>query len=1144
MYRKKVPLPAFCLALLLACFTSNARAQAVYGSIAGTITDSGSAVVSGATVTITSVERGSVDTVTTNDAGFFAKERLLPGKYQVKIEAQGFKQKVVSEVVVNVDAQTKLDATLDTGAVSDTVTVTAGEGQTLKTDRADVATTFEQKQVTDLPILDRNFTKFILLTPGTQQLQWQHAASENPQGSTQIMVNGQHFSGTGYQLDGTENRDPILGIIVINPNFEAIGETKITSQNYDAEFGQAIAGVVSVQTKSGTNEFHGSVFEFRQNDLLQARNPFVQIVPDINGDLIPPTLKNQFGGSFGGPILKDRLFFFGDYQGTRSKIGGSRLLTVPTVAARSGDLSAYGVNIYDPQTGLQFPGNRIQGSRLSAQAQNLLKLIPTPNTAGSDGGTRNNYVAAGSEIFDNDTFDVRVDHHLTDKLNLFGRYSFANYSRNGPPSFGAGGGQELVSLGGTSKVRNHSVAVGFDYTLSQSMLVDFRFGFFKYGVNVLPSDVGTTPAKDAGVPGLNLGDTFTSGLFSGFVQGDRGFNFGSGLGVNRCNCPLDEQEKQFQFVGNLLKTWGNHTFKFGIDIRRAFNLRVPSDNHRSGELSFSPDRTGQVVGGQLQSSGLGLATFLIGDVTFFKRFVSTSLDAREKQWRHFYYGQDTWRVNQKLTIAYGLRLDVINPQSVNGSGNGGFVDTHTGEVIVAGAGGNDLNGGVENSLNIAPRLGIAYQLNDKTVIRAGYGRSYDIGVFGSVFGHTVTQNLPVLAIQNLTASTNFGSVFTLAQGPPAFSAFFGLTAPPNQGGVPNASLPSSGRFFLPDGVTPRVVNFKQRLPTVDAWNVTVQHQLSNSISVEGAYVGNKGTHVFCGNNPDCEGNQATISGFPNVPKNDRRLFFNKFGWTQDVLLYCNCGDNHYNALQAKVTKRFNSGYSILAHYTLQRATNYDRDYFFIDRSVNYGPSDFDRTHTFVFSQVAELPFGRDKRFFGNASKGLDYLIGGWQFNSNTTIQSGLPFNIDYRNAGKDRDTGPNRPDLVGDPRTGGDRNQFFNGIAIGLPGSAFGEPAVGTFGNMKRNSLRGPNYWRADASLFKKFRFAESKELEFRVEVVNLFNHVNLDQPDASVGLVVNPANLADPRNNLNSHAGVISNTAFGGTDPQRNFQFALRFTF
>ncbi len=820
MYKSKIPLLILSLLLTMTALSVSARAQAVYGSISGTVTDPSGAVVSGATVTITSVERKTSDTVTTNDSGFYVKERLLPGNYEVKIEAQGFKQGLVSSVKVDIDSQTKVDAELQAGAVSDTVTVTAAQGQLLKTDRADVATTFETKQITDLPILDRNFTRFILLTPGTQQQLWQHAASENPQGSIQTIVNGQHFSGTGYQLDGTENRDPILGIIVINPNFESIGETKITSQNYDAEFGQAIAGVVSVQTKSGTNGIHGSLFEFRQNDVLQARNPFSQ--PND----VPDTLKNQFGGSIGGPIIKDKFFYFGDYQGTRSKVGGSRLLTVPTNAARTGDLSAYGVNIFDPLTGLQFPGNRIPNNRLSPQALNILKLLPPPNAAGRDNGTRDNFVASGSEIFNNDTFDVRIDNRLTDNLNVFGRYSFADYSIDGPTAFGQAGGQELVSLGGTSKVRNHSVALGFDYTLTQSMLVDFRFGFFKYGVNVLPFDFGTTPATDAGIPGLNF-DDFSSGLFGGFVQGDRGFNFGSGLGVNRCNCPLDQQEKQFQLVSNLLKTSGTHTLKFGVDVRRAYNLRVPSDAHRAGELEFSPQRTGGAG-----AEGLGIATFLIGDVTRFRRYVSTSIDARERQWRHFYYGQDTWRASQKLTLTYGLRLDIINPQSINDPGNAGFLDLNTGEIKTVGVGDTGLDGDVENSLNWAPRLGIAYQVTERTVIRAGYGRSYDIGVFGSLFGHSVTQNLPVLAVQELNRATQSGSVFNLAQGPPAFTAFFGLNAPPNKGGVPNASLPSNGRFFLPDGVFARALPEKQRLPTVDAWNVTVQHELTKTISLK------------------------------------------------------------------------------------------------------------------------------------------------------------------------------------------------------------------------------------------------------------------------------------------------------------------------
>jgi len=564
-------------------------AQAVYGSISGVITDSQGAVMPGVTVTVTSVERKTPDAVVTNQSGVYMKDRLVPGKYEVKAELPGFKSAVFSDVNVSVDTQTHLNMKLDIGQVSESVTV-AGFSPVLKTDRADVATTFDSNQINDLPVLDRNFTKLILLTPGTQQLGWQHAASENPQGSTQTMVNGQHFSGTGYQLDGTENRDPILGIIVINPNFDAIQETKITSQNYDAEFGQATAGVVSVQTKSGSNVLHGSVYEFHLDDRLQERNPFTQAQPDpLTGKYIPDTSRNQFGGSLGGPIQKDKLFIFGDYQGLRSNVGGSKLLTVPTAAARNGDLSAYGVNIYDPLSGAtpalraQFPGNIIQPGRLSPQALAILKLIPLPNRAGDSNGTLNNYVASGSETFNDDTFDVRLDNRVNDRLNLFGRYSYAGFDRNGPTAFGQGGGQELVSLGGASKVKNQSLALGFDRTIGSKMTADVRFGWFKYKVDVLPFDFGTTPATDAGIPGLNLDTTFTSGLFGGFIGEDsdsRRIRFGSGLGVNRCNCPLNEDEKQWQIVGNVTRLIQDHTVKFGADIRRANNLRVPSDQHR------------------------------------------------------------------------------------------------------------------------------------------------------------------------------------------------------------------------------------------------------------------------------------------------------------------------------------------------------------------------------------------------------------------------------------------------------------------------------------------------------------------------------------------------------------------------------------
>ena len=417
---------------------------------------------------------------------------------------------------------------------------------------------------------------------------------------------------------------------------------------------------------------------------------------------------------------------------------------------------------------------------------------------------------------------------------MFGRYSLGDFLRDGPPAFGDGGGPELVSLGGVSDVINQSLASGFDYAFSSTLLADFRFGFFRYKVAVLPFDYGTTPAADAGIVGLNLDNTFTSGLPAGFVSNENSslpgtFEFGSGLGVNRCNCPLDQNEKQLQLVGNITKLYGNHSVKFGIDVRRAWNLRVPSDAHRSGELTFHQNRTS--LNG---SGGLGLATFLIGDVTQLRRYVSERTDAAERQWRHFYYAQDTWRANDKFTLNYGLRLDVINPQTINEAGNAGYLDLTTGEIKVAGVGGTSLNGDIENKLNWAPRVGATYQFNDKTVIRGGYGRSYDMGVFGSLFGHSVTQNLPVLSVQSQTGTT------------PDFDALFNLSQP----APPPVFLNSdTGRFPLPNNVFARALPTEQRPPAVDAFNVIVQRQLSDTMSVEAGYVGNRGNRVFAGDGP-------------------------------------------------------------------------------------------------------------------------------------------------------------------------------------------------------------------------------------------------------------------------------------------------------
>ncbi|HKE32663.1 MAG TPA: carboxypeptidase-like regulatory domain-containing protein, partial [Candidatus Angelobacter sp.] len=537
-------------------------AQAVYGSIIGTVTDSSGAVVPKAKITVTNTRKGTSDSLTSNPDGNYSVQHLIPDVYTMKVEAPSFATAEVQDIRVSADSAARVDIQLKPQSASQEVVVTA-EAPLLKTDRADVATIFDQKQITELPILNRNFTQFLLQTPGTQRLvSFAHAATENPQASQQTFVNGQHFSGTAYELDGTDNQDPILGIIVINPTLESVTETKITSQNYDAEFGRAIAGIVTAQTKSGSNSFHGSLFEFRRSDATQARDPFTQTKPDpVTGRFIPTTMWNQFGGSVGGPILKDKLFFFGDYQGTRRKTGNSVLTSVPTALVHSTCLAAAGNcnlsqylgasgqgQVFDPSTGgpggvgrTPFAGNLIPVGRMSSVAQKLLAALPVPNFGGA-GAIANNFVASGSGKYDDDAFNVRIDHQTTEKLHIFGRYSLADFRISGDPIFGALGGNGFGQggLAGSANTRNQSIASGFDYSLSSNWLTDFRFGYVRYHVITTKPNAAANAASNFGLLGVNTSDPLTAGLPAFFVDdlfkyqtGDNGF--GDGLGVARCN---------------------------------------------------------------------------------------------------------------------------------------------------------------------------------------------------------------------------------------------------------------------------------------------------------------------------------------------------------------------------------------------------------------------------------------------------------------------------------------------------------------------------------------------------------------------------------------------------------------------------------
>ncbi len=1128
-------------------------AQAVYGSIFGTVTDPTGAVVPNAKITITDIGKNIKYETATNADGNYTRTQLTPGTYRVEVEATGFRKATANDVTVNADTSSRVDVKMEVGNVSEAVEVTA-EAPLLKSDRSEVSTTFTAQQLNNLPSFERNFQAYELLVPGTQKLGWQHASSENPQGSLQIEVNGQHFSGTGFQLDGTDNQDPILGIIVINPTLESVTESKMTTQNYDAEFGLAIAGIVTAQTKSGTNSFHGSAFEYLRNNspgfVTAARNPF----NSAEDKTTPPVKWNQFGGSIGGPIKKNKLFFFGDAQLTRRRTGSSVLTDVPTLKARNGDFSDYlepvagggtvkDTNgntipfqrnmIFDPSTGdpntgvgrQAFPNNTIPTSRLSQQALALIKFLPPPNSFDPASGIfRNNYAAQGTEKFDSNQWNTRWDYYINEKMNAFGRYSYADFNKFAPGAYGIeAGGQQLdnINFAGTSDVRNQSLSFGIDRTWSPTLLSEFRFGFMRYRVKVLPNGLGTSPAKDAGIPGLNLDNFFTSGMPAFFINGDGGFNFGYSLGTNQCNCPLDEEEQQFQWVNNNTKVIGNHSIKLGADLRYAMNLRVPSDDHRAGELTFNTGYTGYVPSvGANPEFGLGLATFMLGQTTYFQRYVSPFTDAAERQKRFFWYAQDTWRVTSKLTVNYGLRWEQIFPEKVNGPGKGGALSLVDGLIHVYGVGKVSDHGIVDMDWhNFAPRLGVAYQIGTRTVIRAGYGWSYSIGTFGSIFGHNVTQNLPVLAIQQMPAPNNFTSVFALNQGP---------TAPVFP--QPNAD----GTFPLPTGVSGKVRPTPIRLPRVMAYNATVQHQLTNSLSVEVGYVGNQGRHTFNGDGPNFNVNQpAFIPGLSD--QNLAKPYFAKYGWSQGIDYYCDCGTTAYNALQMKVEKRFSKGYSLLAHYTLGKSMqDYGDSYTFLyNRPLGRNIPDWDREHVIVVAQNWELPIGRGRAFGSNWGTLTNALVGGWALNGVTTWYSGLPFtpSFDAPPGAVRPYTGPGFPSRgSGSPYPANKgRNQW---IVTGL-GGPFVTPPDNQFGNWGYNSLRGPSFFQQDLSAFKTFRPKEGLSLEVRAEAFNVFNHTNLGLPQSNVTA---------------GNAGQITSLAASGGESalglMRRMQFGARFQF
>ena len=1213
-------------------FSPMALAQAIYGSINGTVTDNTGAAVPKATITVIDTAKGTSITVTSNASGEFSAEHLIPDMYSVKVENTGFKSFKQDNIQVFADQTVKVVAPLEVGSAGETVEVNADTVPQLKTDRADVSTTFTATQIEDLPIPDHNFTNLQLLLPGAVQLGWAHAASENPQGSKQIQIDGQAFGGVNYTLDGTDNQDAILGIIVINPNYESMSEAKIATQNFDAEFGKAVASVETVQTKSGSNQFHGTLFDNRESNANLARDPFT--VTKAQGYL--SGLKNQFGGSMGGPVWKDHVFFFGDYQGVRQKVGSPGSGSVPTLRALQSctgaatasnspagcDFSDY-LNpnnagggpqhqIYNNASGTPVPyaNNIIPLNQLAPSAVNLFKLLlasgKTPNVANS---LYNNYTGTGTGAFNSNQWDVRGDATLNQRFHVFGRFSRFTDTLSGSSLFGPAGGPGLgiAGFGGVSQGANDSVAAGTDIAINSKLVTDVRLGYFRYNILTSKNDPGNTNlpflgenvgtavlpiATDFGTPDINIADASVVTVTpTPNNPQNGGAQFGSGLNMNHCNCPLKEKEDQFQIVNNWTKTLGNHEVKAGADLRYARNLRVPSDNDRTGLNQFGngPTSNGSV-------GGLGFATFILGDVTQFNRYTSTSTNAKEFQPRDFFYLQDTWRATPKLTLNLGARYEYYAPERVNGAGNGALLNLDTGYINVAGVGGVPLNMGVGRPGNPwNPRLGLAYQANSKTVIRAGYGRSFDLGVFGSTFGHVVTQNIPVLANQSFSnVGGTTGYAFNLANPSAATGgatnplATFTAPAPNNKGQIAiNTIIPGSNpQMTIGQSVNVKARPFTERLPTLDAWNAAVQRSLTPTLSVEVSYVGNKGTHTLSdGDGNNTNPNEPAIALPANFTQNGVALHYDgsvagsgiaanggtsnttllrrytagnlpacgtgACNWTQDISYYGDNQDTHYNAVQAKVTKALTQGLNFSLNYAYQVGRDNASGFATWDKQAIIGNDSNIRRSAFTGYGLYNLPFGRNAMFANHANALVNGIIGGWQISPVVQWQSGLPFSLSYSNCSavipSDAPCQPNGDvsslvkNLQGVPTPGvSSAVRMFQPVVTtgnlctttAVTGN-FTCPGLDTIGNIRRNTAFGPNFFNSDISLMKNVTIHERYTAQFRMDAYNAFNHINFGLPNVTID---------------SSTAGTIGGGPFpastNGTTNPRQLQFTAHLAF
>ena len=1076
-------LAASLVLLTIGLATRPVSGQVLYGSIVGIVTDAQGANVPGATVTIVNKDTNLTREVATNSDGAYSVVNVLPGPYDVKISLEGFREVLRSGVPVTVGQISRVDVTLEVGILSEMVTVES-RAELLQTDKADIHTELKSTEITSLPLNQfRNYQALVNLAPGSSPARFQNAETDTPARSLATNVNGQAINSNATRTDGATNVNIWLPShnMYVSPA-ETIDTVNVSTNNFDAEQGMAGGAAITVITKSGTNSFRGSAFEYFNNQALNAKPYFFGTGP--SPDKLPVE-RNIFGATLGGPVRRDRLFFFGSYEGYKSEQSLFQFFNVPNAALRNGDFSnARNADgslqvIYDPRTGnpdgtgrQPFPGNVIPAELINSISRQVNDLFPLPNTAAS--GLVNNYQREETRTTDRHNFDAKINWNRTSAHQLWGKFSFmdavvddlTNYLGPDPNAEGDGGFTKVWQF-----------TAGQTWTLGPTVILDSTFGFSRQDQEVLGPDfqAGYFGLDVLGIPGTN--DPINRDpRYAGYPRFDTGFSFlGNRDGWN----PIFRDERTYSFATNMTKLVGEHEVRGGYLVNFLYldHWQPETDNPR-GRFQFATNATALRGGTQAGNFYNQYAAFLLGLVGTASKSVQNEL-MTGREWQHGLFIRDRWTVTPKLTLDLGLRWEYY---PIMRRANRGLerVDLDTLEVIMGGVGNNPDNVGLEASWdNFAPRLGAVYRLNEETVIRSGYGITYNPVPWARVLRGD--NAYPLTVASSFINNEPFAAYGTINEGLPLLTG-------------PDAS---SGRVPLPNSTvvyTPEIGNIDRG--RIQSWNVAFERRLMWDMAVDVAYVGTRGDGGYAV--LDINSPQVIGSG------NAGRPYFS-MGRVQPLFSFGQRLKTRYQSLQVALNRPFTDGFLVKGAYTLSRAQNnssgaptlgggndedgrvqlmwnMDSQY---DR--NYAVAGYDRTHNVQIGFLYQLPWqsGASRPSIARA------IVNDWQINGVFGAFSGTPFTVLANPATLNTPQNAQTADLVGEVRKIGDVGA--NGPYYDV--SAWAQPQGVRFGNTERNQFRGPGGMNLDLSVFRAFPFGQTRRLEFRLEASNVTNRANFANP-------------------------------------------------